>query len=105
MPNIVQGITPVVQISDTVIIKWSPSMNVYGPETYVVNYGIIDLNFMSDEVMDNFVQLTNLEMNTVYYYYVTAINSVGTSRSSVYNFTTPPGMFTTLYSIILLQLM
>ena len=100
MPNIVQGITPVVQ-SDTAIIKWSPSMNVYGPETYVVNYGIIDLNFMSDEVMDNFVQLTNLEMNTVYYYYVTAINSVGTSRSSVYNFTTR-GMFT---SIILLQLM
>ena len=85
---------------NTATIHWTVPMIAYTPENYMVHFGTSpgSLTSFSQERQsgDNFtatnlqfsLQLTGLSAGTTYYYQVVAVNSVGSSQSTVQQFRT-----------------
>ena len=81
-------------------VQWHVSSVTYDPESYVVEYGLSEANLSlnsslvtsgMDITLINFiteVELTNLMVNTIYFYHVVSSNSVGTATSIISSFTT-----------------
>lgn len=61
----------------------------YGPENYYVQYFNSSLSIRSDDVNMTSVNITNLLLNTTYYYYVVAENADGSTMSETVSFTVP----------------
>ena len=81
-------------------IHWTVSRIAYTPETYTVYFGNSSgsLTSVSQQLQsgDNFTatdlqfstQMTELSAGTIYYHQVVAVNSVGSTQSTINNFTT-----------------
>ena len=81
-------------------IQWTVSSLVYGPEVYVVMYGtsgnhlehsssaVIGGNDTVNFLRSGRIELSELDMATMYYFQVVANNSAGSTRGETVSFTT-----------------
>ena len=86
-------------------ISFTVTSVAYTPETYAVTYGtsreqlnrprgnlistnITDLTFLTDTNLNYTIVLENLRSTQMYYYYVVAKNTLGTTKSDLSAFTT-----------------
>ena len=86
--------------TNVTLVMWLIPLITYDPETHVVQYGlsVSNMNLNSSLVLINSsirstnligrVELTDLMVNTIYFYRVIARNSAGITSSAIASFTT-----------------
>ena len=84
---------------DHVVIEWKVPQIKYSPEHYFVHYRIIKTGFASSKAINGTtLKIIGLIPDTDYYYYVEAVNSVGSNVTDVSYFKTTSRMFFMLAS-------
>ena len=77
-----------------VVIEWKVPQIKYSPEHYFVHYRIKRTDFASSKAISGTtLKIIGLIPDTDYYYYVEAVNSVGSNETDVSYFKTTSRMF------------